>query len=543
MEGSISAINDKPAPAAPVADDRRRVWVARLRWLGRNLVVAGGYYALGRLGLLALFHAGNVSPAWPASGFALAAVIGFGPSMWPGILLGTLLVNAGTGAPWWVCLVMGLGNTGEALLASWLLRRFSQFRPNLERLQDVVGLLVFGSGMAALVSAVCGVGALVLAGIAKPEDAPLAALMWWTGNGMGILLITPLLLLPFASDRRSASTLTWPQMLGLVVSVTLVTSFVYGLIPPLAFIHVPIYVVFPALVWAALRFGPAGGLASSVVVTVIGVVCTARGAGPFLRATTAEGFLAEQLFAWVVTLTALLVGAAGAERRRAVELRDEFISIASHELRTPLTTLNLGLYSAKRGASKETLLVVATMQGQLDRLVRLVDEMLDISRMVGGRLVLDLEPLELTAIVRTVAARLQEDLEHARCPLLLDIDVPIRLSGDRRRLEQVTANLLQNALKYGAGKPVELRVRRSGSSAVLVVRDLGIGIPHTEHQRIFQRFERAVSDRSYGGLGLGLYIVGQVVDAHGGSIKLDSAPGAGASFTVRLPLEDELTPA
>jgi signal transduction histidine kinase len=108
---------------------------------------------------------------------------------------------------------------------------------------------------------------------------------------------------------------------------------------------------------------------------------------------------------------------------------------------------------------------------------------------------------------------------------------------DRLRLEQVVSNLIANAIKYGAGRPVEVRVSRGGSYALLEVRDHGIGVAEEDHDRIFQRFERAISGAHYGGFGLGLWISREIVLAQGGFIELESAPGKGATFTVRLPLE------
>jgi PAS domain S-box-containing protein len=232
--------------------------------------------------------------------------------------------------------------------------------------------------------------------------------------------------------------------------------------------------------------------------------------------------------------------------REALQARDEFLSIASHELRTPLTSLQLQVHTLSKRMTeytregKEEWLIkrLATIQRQSGRLERLVDELLDIARIVGGRLQLELEPVELGGVVREVVAELEERSRQETHPPEIILKVQDGISGrwDRMRLEQVVNNLLSNALKYGAGKPITLGVVEREGVALLTVEDRGIGIDPHHQDRIFGRFERAVSTRHYGGLGLGLFVVRQVVEAMGGTIGVVSAPDQGATFTVRLPL-------
>jgi PAS domain S-box-containing protein len=234
-----------------------------------------------------------------------------------------------------------------------------------------------------------------------------------------------------------------------------------------------------------------------------------------------------------------------AQAQRAIRLRDEFLSVASHELKTPLTPLALKLQGMKRSLPMELLGDAAErMRGDLElaqrqvrRLAELVDGLLDVSRIRAGRLQLELDSVDLSALVRELVARYEPQAQRARSPIFVEADASILGRWDRSRLEQVVSNLLSNALKYGAGRPVHVRVAASGKTAWLVVRDEGIGIEPQSLHRIFQRFERAVSERHYGGLGLGLYITQQIVEAHGGCVRVESAPGQGATFTVTLPLE------
>ncbi len=230
------------------------------------------------------------------------------------------------------------------------------------------------------------------------------------------------------------------------------------------------------------------------------------------------------------------------ETQSAVRLRDEFISIASHELKTPLTSMQLQISGIRRAAASPARLDVEKLARRVDaidrqvgRLTELVDGLLDVSRAVAGRLRLNLEEVDLAEVVRVVAERFTAELGAARSDFALDVRGPIVGRWDRLRLDDVVTNLLGNAIKYGAGRPIRLAARIDGGIAAVEVRDHGIGIPAGDQQRIFQRFARAVSAEHYGGFGLGLWIVHVLVQAMGGSIDVESAVGKGALFTVKLP--------
>jgi PAS domain S-box-containing protein len=233
------------------------------------------------------------------------------------------------------------------------------------------------------------------------------------------------------------------------------------------------------------------------------------------------------------------------EAQQAIRVRDEFLSIASHELRTPLTPLKLQIQDLAERARTAKLLsqpperVTARLENaarQVDRVTRLVSNLLDVTRIVAGRIVLEREPVELVALVREVLDRAEPEAQRAGYHIKLESAGPIVGRWDRLRIDQVVTNLVSNALKYGGGKPIEIAVRRVDERAVLRVCDHGIGVAREQLDRIFGRFERAVSERSYGGLGLGLYIVRRFVEAHGGTVRVDSTVGEGSVFIVELPL-------
>jgi PAS domain S-box-containing protein len=225
----------------------------------------------------------------------------------------------------------------------------------------------------------------------------------------------------------------------------------------------------------------------------------------------------------------------------AVQMRDEFLAIASHELLTPVSSLNVAMRGLRGTAAitpevGERLWENATRQ--LERLTRLIQELLDVARIDGARLELARADVELGELAREVLDRFSLVLERANIAATLEAPTPVRGSWDRSRLEQVLSNLLANAIKFGQGRPIEVRVRAvEDVGAELSVRDHGIGVPHEQQALIFERFQRAVSSRHYAGLGLGLYITRQLVEAHGGRLALSSPPGEGAMFTVQLPFE------
>lgn len=232
--------------------------------------------------------------------------------------------------------------------------------------------------------------------------------------------------------------------------------------------------------------------------------------------------------------------------QEAVQVRDEFLSIASHELRTPLTPLKLQIDGLVRQVKNKTffslseeriLRLAKTSERAITRLSVLIDNLLDISRINSGRLQLNYEEVDLVSVVREVMERHESDIAAAGA--IIEFKAPDVLSGavDRIRFEQVITNLLSNALKFGKGKPIEISLSKTSDRVLIGFKDKGIGISSKDQMRIFERFERVLSSENIGGLGLGLYISQQIVHAHGGSIRLESVEGQGSKFIVELPSE------
>jgi signal transduction histidine kinase len=550
----------------------------------RPILELGGltlaYVVVAKLGLMMDAVDGFATFVWPASGLALAALVLRGNRGWPAVTLGAFIVNAWAGASLVVALGIAAGNTLEALAGAALLRRIPGFRPSLDRVRDALGVAFVAVTSTAL-SATLGVLSLTAGGAIPSSHLIETWRAWWIGDALGDLVVTPLVLVfssaPLAGVRVARR---WEGVL-LAAGIGLLGLVVFARHAP-ALVIGHAYFFYPLLMWAALRFGQRGASLATFVCAVIALTGTVLGAGPFVQSSLQQSLLALQLFMGITAATFLVLAASILEKRRAVRdleasrrgletrveegvlalgranerlvlmkqleeavnARDALISIASHELRTPLAALQLHLDLTTRALLKQPEQEsvpermrgkLGTMERQVGRLSKLVDHLLDVSRLTAGRLDLALEDVDLAAIVREVADRFHDVLDRAGCAVTVRADMSVIGSWDRVRLEQVVTNLLSNAAKYGSGQPIEISVDCDGDSARLTVRDHGRGIPAADQGRIFERFERLAGGREAPGFGLGLWIVRQLVEGMRGQIRVASDEGVGATFVVELP--------
>ena len=233
------------------------------------------------------------------------------------------------------------------------------------------------------------------------------------------------------------------------------------------------------------------------------------------------------------------------ELEHAVRMRDDFMSIVSHEVRTPLNGLILEtqlrkMHLARDNAAAFTLDKMKAMverdERQIQSLIRLIEDMLDVSRIRTGKLSIRPGQFDLSRLVSTLVETFAPQISAAQSSVNLNAESPVVGLWDEFRIEQVVSNLLTNALRYGAKSPIDVSVYVEGENAIVEVRDQGIGISEENQQRIFQQFERVSAKHAVAGLGLGLFISEQIVAAHGGKITVQSALGEGAVFRVSLPL-------
>ena len=554
------------------------------------LVVAAAYFGAAKVGLTMAFLAEQVSPVWPATGIALAAVLLVGPRVWPGIALGALLANATADEPLLVAAGIAVGNTLEALVGGWLLRQGRRFRLALDGMADALALVGLAAGVSTAVAATIGVTSLCAGGLEPWSRFGALWGIWWLGDAMGALVMAPLLLTWLAPGQerwppRRALELSAGAALGAVVCALVFTARPSAGLAPGPSLE---YAVFPFLVWAALRGGPRGAALVTFVTSAVAIGGTIAGSGPFAVAPPHEALVLLQTYMGVVAITGLCLAAAVAERDRAElartelsqqserelraeasrraaaegELReraeqladadrrkDEFLAMLGHELRNPLGAVSNALHVLRAGGGDSATpgrgaRMLDVIERQVGHLTRLVGDLLEVSRITRGEISLRKEALDLRGVVVRAVETAQPWIDERGHRIALERPPQaLTLPGDAMRLEQVFANLLHNAAKYtDPGGRIDVSLERQGDAAVVRVRDDGIGIAPELLPHVFELFtqgDRSL-DRARGGLGIGLTLVRRIVELHGGAIEAHSeGAGRGTEMVVRLPMAEE----
>lgn len=234
--------------------------------------------------------------------------------------------------------------------------------------------------------------------------------------------------------------------------------------------------------------------------------------------------------------------------QEAIRSRDDFLMLASHELNTPLTSLSLQFHmiqkaAQQQGADSEAYSIkrklLDTFQHQVERLNKLIGSMLDVAGIHSGNLPLNFKPTQFSELVQQVINDYRGQFQEAGCPLDVNLEPNIMIECDTFRIEQAVVNLLTNALRYGCVGPVHIVLKKTEKTALFSVQDIGPGVPKEHQERIFQRFGRVEGIHDQGGLGLGLYISKEFIEAHNGKITIESEPGSGTTFTIELPFEHQ----
>jgi signal transduction histidine kinase/ActR/RegA family two-component response regulator len=555
--------------------------------------VAALYFGAAKVGLTMAFLAEQVSPVWPATGIAVAAVLLLGPRVWPGIALGAFLANATADEPLLVAAGIAVGNTLEALAAGWLLQRGRRFRLGLDGVADALALVGLAAGLSTAVAATVGVTSLCAGGVEPWSHFGALWGVWWLGDAMGALVMAPLLLTWLAPQRVKWEPRRALELAGGVALGAIVCALVFAARPAPALAPGPSleYAAFPFLVWAALRGGPRGATLVTFVTSAVAIGGTLVGSGPFSHAPPHEALVLLQAYMGVVALTGLFLAAAIAEcdraeraraelsreserelraeadRRAAVEgelreraeqladadrRKDEFLAMLGHELRNPLGAVSNALHVLRAGGAAAGLghgaRMLDVIERQVGHLTRLVGDLLEVSRITRGEISLRKEALDLRAVVVRAVETAQPWVDERKHRLALERPPQaLTLAGDAMRLEQVFANLLHNAAKYtDPGGRIDVSLERQGDAAVVRVRDDGIGIPPELLPHVFELFtqgDRSL-DRARGGLGIGLTLVRRIVELHGGTIEAKSeGQGRGTEVVVRLPVAEAAAPA
>ena len=556
-------------------------------WVLRVSAVAAIYYAAARLGLTWELPGTNASPVWPPSGIGFAAVLLLGYRVWPGIAVGAFLANLQTlhtTNAGFAAIGICAGNTLEQVVGVFVLRRLIGSRNPLERAGDVFRLVV-ATGAGFLLGSINGTANLCWWGIVPSERCWQAWLAWWLGDTAGVLILAPVI---FTLFQKSEMAWTRPRVLealALFVSLAAAMQFLFGdhrawldleLLDSLA------YAVVPGLAWAAIRFSPRETALAAALMSIIAIINTSNGSGPFFRSNPsladaqrhlAESLLMLQIFVIAIAVTSATLSGAVSERNRSeqglrelnvtleqrvagrtAELQqanaalerinqelDDFAHIASHDQKEPLRGINtysaflLEDYSDKLDADGQAKL--NTLQKLTRRMEALIESLLMYSRV--GRTELAVQDTNLNEtladIVETLEIRLHELGVEIRQPRPLPT-----LRCDGVRVGEVFRNLITNAMKYN-DKPqkwIETGCDPqsvNGSVMVFHLCDNGIGIREKHLDSVFRIFKRLHGRDEYGGgTGIGLTIVKKIVERHGGRIWLGSTFGEGTAFFFTL---------
>jgi signal transduction histidine kinase len=505
----------------------------------------GAYWGGARIGLYAQAAIGSFPLLWPPAAVSLVGLIFFGSKYWPLVFLAAFLSNITLDMSIVAAIAVSAGSALEAWLGVFVLRFFVGQKLTLASLREVVIFIGLAVVAATGIGATLKIFALWLMGEIPFERTFVTWRAWWLGEATADLVLGAAVV-AWMNDLRfrlvRIISRRW-ELLALGIAVFLLSAMNFTpLIQENPSLLSRPYFLFSLMLWAAFRFDFFGAIYMTLIFFGTAFAGTLVGFSPYAIYPPDDRIVLLQLFSATLATTGLVLAAAVREKERAVDARDEFLGIASHELKTPITSLKLQIQIERRKlervgstASDAHLTFVKGMERQANRLVHIVEQLLDVSRLGRRRIPLDLSEFDASELIRNLAARLAPDLALAKNELDLRLQPGLVCRWDSFRIEQIVENLLSNAMKYAPGKPIIVVLAENGDEVEIVVRDEGPGIPEEKQAHIFNRFVRANASPNIKGLGLGLFITKQLVEAHGGRIWARSVNGEGTTFYIQLP--------
>jgi signal transduction histidine kinase/ActR/RegA family two-component response regulator len=516
-------------------------------WLGLSLYPVNGF----------------ASYVWMPSGVAVAALFLYGIRLWPAILLGAFFSNLMSGAVPPVALGIAVGNTLEAVIGAYLLINHVHLDYLLARLRDTLGLIATALGVT-LISASIGAGSLWLGSMLPAVNIGSTWLAWWIGDTLGVLILTPFLIRWFTRIFFRKTKRELAEGTVLFLTLIFVSIFIFW-IPVVGSGAFPMfYLLFPPLVWAALRAGPRGVTLAIVLVSVISIAAAITQHGAFRGIDPQEALLSLQLFiGFIIVLflpfTAIVedsknvllsleekneqLSQALARLAEEDKAKNEFLAILAHELRNPLSPVisSLELIKIEAHEGKPAALnLIETAETHIRTLTHLLDDLLDISRITRKQFKLRRETIELQAVIQHSLQTVGEFYKSKNHTLTVSLpEKPVWIKADPLRFQQVIVNLLHNAAKYTEpGGAVNLTATYKKEMLRIVVKDTGIGIEPHMLSVIFEPFLQGQSDaHAYSGMGIGLALTKRLVELHDGEVWAESdGPGKGSRFIIELPV-------
>jgi signal transduction histidine kinase len=515
-------------------------------WLNVTIIVAV-YMLAARFGFTLAVVAKQVTVVWPPTGIALAALLLFGQRLWPAIALSAFLVNQQADEPWLTACAIAAGNTLEALMAAWLLRRVAAFESPLERLRDVFALIGFGALLSTTVSATIGVTSLCLGQVVSWSSFGSVWLVWWMGDALGDLIVAPLLLTWAAKPRLYRQAWRIGEAVAFF-SVLVITSVIFfaSRLPVASQNYQLKYVAFPFTMWAALRFGQRAAITAVFVVLATTLWGVTHALGPFAAGTLHERLLLSQAFMGVLAMTALAMGAVTTERKRGGEaLRESEVTLQRQgeelralaadlitaqdkerrrlarelhdDLNQKLASLAIEIQGLQRNLPSSPLLMLEQLQGLRNRVLKLSEEV--------GHLAYQLHPSILDDLGLVVAMEYyieefsrREGIRVGFSQRNLPESFPQEIACCLYRIAQES---LHNVSQHACATQVAVKLARYDHSIHLSIKDWGLGFK----QDLLSRQQR----------GLGLLSMQERLRLVNGSFSVRSRPGCGTKVIARIP--------
>jgi signal transduction histidine kinase len=538
-------------------------------WL-KLFIIFSAYFITARIGLSIDAVSGFATLVWPPAGIALAALLIWGKNYWPAVALGALTANLLNGAPLLVGVGISTGNTLEALLGAYLLTRFVGFNRSLERVNDVLGLVLLAGLVSTSVAATIGTTSLYIGDIVTAETYNPTWIAWWVGDILGVLIVAPLILVWKGQILRALKSELLIKAIIIAIcliiaSVLIIKASFWVDAEPFTFT----YLIYPFLIWLALRFGQRGNVSAVFVVSVVAIWSTIMDFDTISGQKLSQTLLLFQIFMGITAATFMTMAAVVAEHERSLkhqqrliqkaailkkqrarlmdlnQAKDEFIGLASHQLRTPATGVKqyvgmlLDNYAGKLMRPQRAILRKAYDCNE--REIQIINELLAIAQIDAGDISLNIEKFDLTQLVSDVleshsvflkSRRQTVSLKHAKRNFFV--------LADKARLKMVIENIIDNASKYSPKKShIEIIINKYDGIFSIAVRDDGVGIAKKDISKLFKKFSRVDNPFSLdvGGSGLGLYLAKKIMTLHGGTIDVSSQVGQGSVFTIALPLK------
>lgn len=511
------------------------------------------YFVVGRIGLTIAPMWGLATLLWLPSGVALAALVIGGWRLWPAVFAAAFALYATAGAGFFPALFLGVGNTIEALVGTYILSHIVGLHYNLRHVRDNLGLVAV-SLVTPIVSTSIATATLVLSGDLPPHTVIEFALVWWIASATGIIIATPFVVKWLKGPKFDRTPAQYAELAVALLAVFLISLFIFWTpTNQLAY-----YLCIP-LTWVALRTGPRGITLALVMASALATIGTLQGNGPY----GLTGLFALSVYLYTICALFLTFTSTVEERKEAQkelakhvdeleqalskissedEAKKNFLAILAHELRNPLAAMlsSVELLRLQKAGSEETPALVHTIGEHVHAMRSMLDDVLDISRISRNKLTLRKEVVALDLIVDRCVHSTESIFRNRRHKLLVHKSPhPLFIEADPIRIEQILVNLLNNAAKYtDPGGRIELSFSRDKGTIAVHVKDNGIGISKSMQKRIFEPFFQIQRGKlATEGLGVGLPLTRQLVDMHKGTIEVKSqGEGRGSEFIVTLPL-------